>query len=45
MLGLTGDPGSGYPGDEATKTFLKAHMHPVWGFNALVRHSWETVVR
>lgn len=44
-LGLTGELGSGYPGDPATAAWLTAHMHPVWGFPALVRLSWETCAR
>ncbi|PNW69995.1 hypothetical protein CHLRE_17g701350v5 [Chlamydomonas reinhardtii] len=44
-LGLTGEVGTGYPGDSATTTWLKQHMHPLWGFPRLVRHSWETCSR
>ncbi|XP_026440140.1 ribonuclease H2 subunit A-like isoform X2 [Papaver somniferum] len=34
--------GSGYPGDPETKTWLKDHQHPVFGFPTLVRFSWGT---
>ncbi|KAL7268402.1 hypothetical protein RUND412_008973 [Rhizina undulata] len=35
--------GSGYPGDEKTKTWLKGNMDPVFGWNANVtRFSWAT---
>ena len=34
--------GTGYPADPDTKTWLKAHVHPVWGFPRLVRFSWQT---
>ncbi|PNH02011.1 Ribonuclease H2 subunit A [Tetrabaena socialis] len=44
-LGLTGEVGSGYPGDAATVAWLKQHLHPVFGFPPLVRHSWETCSR
>ncbi len=44
-LGLTGELGSGYPGDPTTAAWLAAHVHPVWGFPALVRLSWETCAR
>jgi len=43
--GLTGDAdgwGSGYPGDEKTKAWLRANMDPVFGFPRLVRFSWQT---
>ncbi len=42
LLGLTGEVGTGYPGDAATSAWLKAHVHPVLGFPPLVRHSWAT---
>jgi ribonuclease H2 subunit A len=35
--------GSGYPGDEITKTWLKEHFDPVFGFPSIVRYSWQTV--
>ncbi|KAG2496672.1 hypothetical protein HYH03_005090 [Edaphochlamys debaryana] len=44
-LGLTGEVGTGYPGDSATTSWLRAHLHPVLGFPRLVRHSWETCNR
>lgn len=36
--------GSGYPGDENTKDYLKSHTHHLFGFknNSLVRFSWNT---
>lgn len=34
--------GSGYPGDERTKRWLKAHTNPVFGFPSLVRFNWST---
>jgi len=40
--GATFDFGSGYPGDEKTVTWLKAHRDPVFGFPDLVRFSWKT---
>ncbi|GFR48536.1 hypothetical protein Agub_g10433 [Astrephomene gubernaculifera] len=44
-LGLQGEVGTGYPGDPATVAWLKEHVHPVFGFPPLVRHSWETCSR
>ncbi|KAL7670199.1 hypothetical protein ACOME3_005141 [Neoechinorhynchus agilis] len=39
---LDNDP-SGYPGDPKTTDFLKAHLHPVFGFDTcVVRFSWST---
>ncbi|TGZ77759.1 hypothetical protein EX30DRAFT_343827 [Ascodesmis nigricans] len=36
--------GSGYPGDDKTKKWLKSNMDPVFGFgNRAVRFSWRTV--
>lgn len=36
--------GSGYPGDEKTKTWLKVNLDPVFGFDERsVRFSWRTV--
>lgn len=36
--------GSGYPGDEKTKTWLKTNLDPVFGFDGrAVRFSWRTV--
>ena len=34
--------GSGYPGDPATKSWLKGNFDPVFGFPSLVRFSWKT---
>jgi ribonuclease H2 subunit A len=35
--------GSGYPGDEKTKSWLKREMDPVFGWNAeMTRFSWST---
>lgn len=34
--------GSGYPGDERTKQWLKANSNKVFGFPSLVRFSWQT---
>lgn len=34
--------GSGYPGDEVTKQWLRASLEPVFGFPSLVRFSWAT---
>lgn len=36
--------GSGYPGDEVTKDYIKSNTHPIFGFknNSLVRFSWGT---
>ena len=44
-LGLSGEMGSGYPGDATTVAWLKANLHPVLGFPVLVRFSWETCNR
>jgi len=40
--GGTFEFGSGYPGDEKTVNWLKAHRDPVFGFPDLVRFSWKT---
>jgi ribonuclease H2 subunit A len=34
--------GSGYPGDEKTKTWLREHCDAVFAFPSLVRFSWKT---
>ncbi len=34
------DFGCGYPGDKDTVSWLKRHLHPVFGFPSLVRFSW-----
>ncbi|KAL5962732.1 Ribonuclease H2 subunit A [Taenia solium] len=34
--------GSGYPGDPATKQYLRICMDPILGFPPLVRSSWAT---
>jgi ribonuclease H2 subunit A len=39
---VTHDFGSGYPGDEVTKSWLRQHFDPVFGFPDLVRFSWDT---
>lgn len=31
-----------YPGDPATKAWLKGHSDPVFGFPTLIRFSWKT---
>jgi ribonuclease H2 subunit A len=36
------DFGSGYPGDEQCKEWLKQVQHPVFGFPNLIRFSWST---
>ena len=37
--------GSGYPSDPATKRWLAAHCHRVFGFPSLIRFSWQTCTR
>ena len=37
------DFGSGYPGDERCKAWLRAHADATFGFPSLVRFSWKTV--
>lgn len=44
-LGLTGEMGSGYPGDATTVAWLKANLHPVLGLPHIARFSWETCAR
>lgn len=39
---LSTDRGSGYPGDETTKKWLRSALDPVFGFPNLVRFSWGT---
>ena len=34
--------GSGYPGDQVTKDWLKSNFDPVFGFPQFVRFSWST---
>ncbi|CAG7824841.1 unnamed protein product [Allacma fusca] len=34
--------GSGYPGDDVTKTFLRKNIDPIFGFPNIVRDSWST---
>jgi len=34
--------GSGYPGDDVTKKFLRNNIDPVFGFPNIVRDSWST---
>jgi ribonuclease H2 subunit A len=34
--------GSGYPGDDVTKTFLRKNIDPIFGFPNVVRDSWST---
>ncbi|ELV14308.1 Ribonuclease H2 subunit A [Tupaia chinensis] len=36
------DYGSGYPNDPKTKSWLKKHVDPVFGFPQFVRFSWRT---
>jgi len=36
------DFGSGYPGDDRTKSWLESHFEPIFGFPSLVRFSWQT---
>lgn len=37
--------GSGYPSDPATKRWLAANCHRVFGFPSLIRFSWQTCTR
>ncbi len=37
--------GSGYPGDDRTKTWLLDHLDSVFGFPSIVRFSWSTCAR
>lgn len=41
----SGNLGTGYPHDEATKGWLAASVDPVFGFHPIVRFSWETAGR
>ena len=34
--------GSGYPGDELTKKWLRAHIDPLFGWPSMMRFSWST---
>ncbi|KAK9457822.1 hypothetical protein V1511DRAFT_454561 [Dipodascopsis uninucleata] len=39
-----GSWGSGYPSDARTSTWLKTSVDPVFGWNSIVRFSWQTAV-
>jgi len=41
---VSSETGSGYPGDEVTKKWLRDHMDPVFGLPDLARFSWSTTV-
>ncbi|KAG7900376.1 hypothetical protein KL935_003119 [Ogataea polymorpha] len=36
------DWGSGYPSDPRTSQWLNSNVHPVFGWNSMVRFSWQT---
>ncbi|KAG7844575.1 hypothetical protein KL941_003951 [Ogataea angusta] len=36
------DWGSGYPSDPRTSRWLNSNVHPVFGWNSMVRFSWQT---
>lgn len=40
-----GSLGTGYPHDEATKSWLASNVDPVFGFRPIVRFGWETASR
>eukprot|EP01069_Polyplicarium_translucidae_P005326 Polyplicarium_translucidae@DN2764_c0_g1_i1.p1 len=41
-IAVTENLGSGYPGDEQTKSFLRAAFDKIFGFPSVVRFSWST---
>jgi ribonuclease H2 subunit A len=43
MVQVDRDFGCGYPGDKDAVSWLKRHLHPVFGFPTLVRFSWQTI--
>ena len=44
-LEMSATVGSGYPGDEVTKTWLRDHLDPVFALPSLVRFSWSTTTK
>ncbi|CAD5211110.1 unnamed protein product [Bursaphelenchus okinawaensis] len=37
--------GSGYPGDAVTQKYLIDNIHPIFGFNSMVRYSWKPAIK
>jgi len=42
---LTDNPGSGYPSDPNTVSWLREHMDKMFGWGPLVRYSWSTATK